>query len=242
MKIGILNTDAVNPEFAAEFGEYPDMFARLLQAVKPELELISYEVVTGEYPEDIDEVDGYLITGSKLSVYDDVPWIHALKNFIKKLHESKKKTVGICFGHQLVAEALGGKTGPADQGWCVGVHSIKLNADATDYGLCDDEIQLLSNHKDQVQELATDGRLLASTDTCPMAMTAVGDHILTIQGHPEFDKGYARALLDMRREILGDSLYQDAVSSLTEGTDETRVASWIIDFVAGQTAEEDLRQ
>jgi len=240
MKIGILNTDAVKPELAAEFGEYPDMFAHLLQAVKPELELISYEVVNGEYPQDLDEVDGYLITGSKLSVYDDVPWIHALKAFVKKLHDAKKKTVGICFGHQLVAEALGGKTLAADQGWCVGVHSVKLNDEATDYGLGDGEIQLLSSHKDQVQELPTGGRLLASTDTCPMAMTAVGDHILTIQGHPEFHKDYARALLDMRREILGDSLYQDAVSSLTEETDQTKVASWIINFMAGQAAEQEL--
>jgi GMP synthase-like glutamine amidotransferase len=240
MKIGILNTDAVKPEFAARFGEYPDMFARLLQAGEPGLELITYEVVSGEYPQDIDEVDGYLITGSKLSVYDDVPWIHELKAFVRKLHEAKKKTVGICFGHQLVAEALGGKTQAADQGWCVGVHSVKLNADATDYGLGCGEFRLLSNHKDQVQEMATGGRLLASTDTCQMAMTAVGDHILTVQGHPEFDKDYARALLDMRREILGESLYQDAVSSLTQEIDNMRVASWITNFVAGSAAEEEL--
>ena len=113
MKLGILNTDAVKPEFAQKYGEYPDMFAEILIATDPQLKLVTYEVVEGEYPADINEVDGYLITGSKLSAYDDVPWINDLKDFVRVLNETKKKVIGICFGHQLVAEALGGKTEPA---------------------------------------------------------------------------------------------------------------------------------
>ena len=89
MKIGILNADAVRSEFVAEFGEYPDMFSQLLKAVGPEIEFVTYEVMSGEYPTDIDEVDAYLITGSKLSVYDDVAWINALKDFVRKLHVSR---------------------------------------------------------------------------------------------------------------------------------------------------------
>ncbi len=232
MKIGILNTDAVRPEFVAEFGEYPDMFSRLLLSAKPDIELITYEVVNGEYPEEIDEVDAYLITGSKLSVYDDIPWINELKQFVRKLHQVKKKTIGVCFGHQLVAEALGGKTGPATQGWCVGVHRAKLTVDASAYGLADTEFQLLSNHKDQVQQLPAGGKLLASSQACPIAMIAVDDHILSLQGHAEFDKGYALALLNMRREILGESVYQTAVHSLQQDTDHPLVARWIVDFIA----------
>ena len=87
MKIGILNADAVKPEFAVEFGEYPDMFADLLLAVKPDLELVTYEVVHGEYPADLDEADAYIITGSKLSVYDDVPWVKQLKDFVVQLEK-----------------------------------------------------------------------------------------------------------------------------------------------------------
>ncbi len=232
MKIGILNADAVKAEFAAEFGEYPDMFSRLLVAVDPNTELVTYEVMNGEYPVDIDEVDAYLITGSKLSVYDDVAWISALKDFVRKLHEAKKKLVGICFGHQLVAEALGGKTRQAIQGWCVGVHRAKLTVAAKSYGPTDAEFQLLSNHQDQVEKMAVGAKLLASTAACPIAMTQVGRHILTIQGHPEFDKGYALGLLKMRREILGESVYQTAVDTLQQGTDTSQVARWILDFVA----------
>lgn len=232
MKIGILNADAVKPEFAAKFGEYPDMFSRLLVAVNPDTEFVTYEVMSGEYPAHIDEVDAYLITGSKLSVYNDVPWINALKNFVRKLHDAEKKLVGICFGHQLVAAALGGKTHQANQGWCVGIHKAKLTADATSYGPADAQFQILSNHKDQVEKMAVGAKLLASTETCPIAMTEVGKHILTFQGHAEFDKGYALALLNMRREILGESVYQTAVNSLQQGTDNSQVAHWILDFVA----------
>jgi len=232
MKIGILNADAVKAEFVAEFGEYPDMFSRLLMAVDPDAEFVTYEVMNGEYPADIDEVDGYLITGSKLSVYDDVDWINTLKNFVRKLHGAKKKLIGICFGHQLVAEALGGKTRQANQGWCVGVHKAKLTVDAESYGPVAAEFQILSNHKDQVEKMPVGAKLLASTAACPIAMTQLGEHILTFQGHPEFDKGYALGLLNMRREILGESVYLSAVDTLHQDTDNSQVARWVLDFVA----------
>ena len=232
MKVGILKTDAVKPDLAAEFGEYPDMFANVLLAVEPNLRLVTYEVVDGEYPADLDEVDAYIITGSKLSVYDDVPWVKQLKGFVVQLHETKKKLIGICFGHQMVAEALGGKTLPADSGWCVGVHAIEPTEDATRYGLSPSTIRLRSNHRDQVVTLPAGGKLLASAEACPIASIGLDDHILTFQGHPEFSEGYARALLNMRRDILGEELYQTAIRSLETETDNLQVARYIVDFIS----------
>ncbi len=232
MKVGILKTDAVKPDLAAEFGEYPDMFANVLLAVEPDLILVTYEVVDGEYPADLDEVDAYIITGSKLSVYDDVPWVRRLKGFVVQLHEAKKKLIGICFGHQMVAEALGGKTLPADSGWCVGVHAIEPTEDAARFGLSSSTIRLRSNHRDQVATLPTGGKLLASTKACPIASIGLDDHILTFQGHPEFSEGYARALLNMRRDILGEELYQTAINSLETETDNLQVARYIVDFIS----------
>jgi len=232
MKVGILKTDAVKPDLAAEFGEYPDMFANVLLAVEPDLILVTYEVVDGEYPADLDEVDAYIITGSKLSVYDDVPWVKQLKGFVVQLHEAKKKLIGICFGHQMVAEALGGKTLPADSGWCVGVHAIEPTEDAARYGLSSSTIRLRSNHRDQVATLPTGGKLLASTKACPIASIGLDDHILTFQGHPEFSEGYARALLNMRRDILGEELYQTAINLLETETDNLQVARYIVDFIS----------
>lgn len=230
MKLGILNTDTLKPEFVEQFGDYPEMFRRLL-ALDPELELVAYDVINGEHPIDIDDMDAYLITGSKTSVYEDKAWITALIAFVRKLHDAKKKLVGICFGHQIIAQALGGKTAKAEQGWCVGVHEARLNNNAQRFGKTGESFKILSSHQDQVQLLADGAQILASTDSCPAAMTALGEHILTFQGHPEFDKEYARQLLVMRREVLGEAIYQPAIASLEENIDEQLVARWIIDFI-----------
>ncbi len=155
-----------------------------------------------------------------------------LKGFVVQLHEAKKKLIGICFGHQMVAEALGGKTLPADSGWCVGVHAIEPTEDAARYGFSSSTIRLRSNHRDQVATLPTGGKLLASTKACPIASIGLDDHILTFQGHPEFSEGYARALLNMRRDILGEELYQTAIRSLETETDNLQVARYIVDFLS----------
>ena len=184
MKIGILNADAVKPEFAEEFGEYPDMFAELLLAVDPGLDLVTYEVVQGEYPAHLDGVDAYIITGSKLSVYDEVPWVLRLKEFVMELHEAKKTLIGICFGHQMVAEALGGKTSASNAGWCVGVHRITPTAHAASYGLSSGPINLRANHKDQVTQLPPGGKVLASTEACPIASMGLGESYSDFSGPP----------------------------------------------------------
>lgn len=230
MKLGILITDTVIPELAEQFGQYPEMFARLL-ALDPTLELVSFDVLNGEYPADIDDVDAYLITGSKTSVYDDEEWIKPLISFVRDLNAAKKKLVGICFGHQIIAQALGGETTKSEAGWCVGIHTATLNDKAQRFGEVGSSFKLLSSHQDQIQRLADGAEILASTSNCPAAMTVLGDHILTFQGHPEFDKKYARQLLDMRREILGESIYTAAITSLQQDTDHDLAARWIIDFI-----------
>ena len=108
MKIGILKTDTVRPEWVGTYGEYPDMFEALLRQVDPDLEFCTWDVEAGELPEDLSAVDGYIITGSKSSAYDDKPWIRALEDFIRHAHLVKVKLVGICFCHHLVAMALCG--------------------------------------------------------------------------------------------------------------------------------------
>ena len=95
MKLGILKADAVRPEWVPEFGEYPDMFIALLAQEDPDLEYVVYDVERGQFPTDIDEVDAYLITGSKSGVYEDKPWITELMAFVRELHRRHKKLVGI---------------------------------------------------------------------------------------------------------------------------------------------------
>ncbi len=238
MKIGILKIDSVRPEFQDAYGDYPAMFKRVLGdagVVLPEetLEFRTYDVEHGELPARIDECDAYLITGSRESVYDDLPWLRTLKAFVLELDRARHPLVGICFGHQLVAHILGGETKPASVGWGVGVQEAQVIAKRDWMDPYQPSINLLASHKDQVATLPARARLFAANDFCPYGGFTVDDHIVTFQGHPEFEKGYSRALMDLRREILGESVYEEGVASLDKPTDEDIVARWILKFIQG---------
>ena len=233
MKLGILKTDAVRPEWVGEFGEYPDMFAALLAAEDPDMSFAVYDVEEGEYPADIDEVDAYLITGSKSSVYEDKPWIHALIDFVRELHARRKKIVGICFGHQLVAQALGGKTEKSPKGWGVGLQKYAFNQSPEWHDQGEAGFHILASHQDQVVELAEGAEVLAGSDFCENAVCQLGDHILTFQGHPEFVPGYSREIMDYRREAIGEETYREGVASLATEPQQARVARWMVNFLKG---------
>lgn len=231
MKIGILNTDIVQLEGALEFGQYPEMFSKVLWAVEPNIEFRTYEVQFDNYPLDIDECDAYLITGSKASAYEDTPWIHSLKKFIQKLHENKKKLIGICFGHQIVAEALGGSVRKSPNGWHVGVDSISLNKEASQFGSVGDKYNLIFSHQDEVRKLPKNAKLIAESTTCPNGMFVIENHILCTQGHIELDKKFAKIVYDFRKGQIGNSKYQNACETLTMKTDELELTASILRFL-----------
>jgi len=232
MKIGILQADSVLDEYQPAHGNYPDMFMRVLGAAASEsLDYAIYNVEAGEYPADIDECDGYIITGSRKSVYEQDDWILTLKEYVKTLNDARKKTVGICFGHQMMALALGGETRSADAGWGVGVQDFKIIDQQSFMDPPCQEICLLCSHKDQVTRLPEDAKLLASSDYCPIGAFSVGDHFLAIQGHPEFLKPYAKNLMEMRREILGEDKFAEGIRSLESDTSELTVARWMLNFL-----------
>jgi len=234
MKLGILKTDAVRPEWVPEFGEYPDMFIALLAQEDPDLEYVVYDVERGQYPVDIDEVDAYLITGSKSGVYEDKPWIIELMAFVRELHRRHKKLVGICFGHQLVAQALGGKTEKSPKGWGVGLHTHRFTTTPPWHDQVDLELDILVSHQDQVVEVAKDAKVLASSDFCENAVCQIGDHILTFQGHPEFQPDYAREIMQFRRDMIGEEAYTTGMDSLREAHEGHRVARWILNFLGAR--------
>ena len=231
MKLGILKTDQVRPEWVPEFGEYPGMFVALLEQADPSLEFRIYDVEQGEYPQDIDEVDAYLITGSKSSVYDDKPWIAVLMDFVRALDTRRKKLVGICFGHQLVAQALGGKTEKSAKGWGVGLHTHNFSTTPAWYGEGSAALDILVSHQDQVVTPASGAQVLASSEFCDNAVCQIGNHILTFQGHPEFVPAYSRKVMALRREAIGESVYQAGMASLVTDPQTERVAGWIMNFL-----------
>jgi len=235
MKLGILKTDQVRPEWVSEFGEYPDMFIGLLQQADPGLEFRVYDVEHGQYPAEIDEVDAYLITGSKSSVYDDKPWIATLMDFVRELDRRRKKLVGICFGHQLVAQALGGKTEKSAKGWGVGLHTHHFSEVPSWSDEKDMSFDILVSHQDQVVINAAGAQVLAGSEFCENAVCQVGNHILTFQGHPEFVPEYSREIMEFRRKTIGEPVYHKGVASLAVAPQRERIARWILNFVGDQS-------
>ena len=231
MKLGILKTDTVRPEWVPEFGEYPDMFVALLGRADPTMEFVSYDVEGGVYPVDIDEVDAYLITGSKSSVYDDKPWIAPLIEFVQEIAAHGKKMIGICFGHQLVAQALGGKTEKSAKGWGVGLHTHTFTEIPAWHDGGSEALNILVSHQDQVVENAKGAKVLASSDFCENAVCQIGDQILTFQGHPEFIPEYSREIMEFRRQQFGEDIYHSGVASLSGDQEGDRVARWVVNFL-----------
>lgn len=231
VKLGILKTDAVRPEWVPRFGEYPDMFIALLSQVDPELEFDVYDVEQGQYPADIHDADAYLVTGSKSSVYENKPWIEDMLEFVRVLQGQRKKLVGICFGHQLVAQALGGKVEKSGKGWGVGLHTHRFNTVPSWHDGKDRDLDILVSHQDQVVEVAEGAVVLAGSGFCENAVCQIGDHVITFQGHPEFTPDYAREIMKFRKEGIGDETYREGMTSLHGNHQGLRVAAWIVNFL-----------
>lgn len=237
MNIGLLQCDHVTERFQHIAGDYPAMFGALFQCYAPAITLTPYAVCDDEWPEASDDCDAYITTGSRSSVYDDVPWIHRLKAFVRQLDDAGKPYVGICFGHQMLAEALGGRVTKAPTGWGVGVHAGEIRQTEAWMQPPQSQFQLQYMHQDQVLELPANAVLLGSSAHCPVAMFRLGQHMLGIQAHPEFTADYSRALLHDRRARIGDERTQQALDSLNQPTDEAAVAQWIAAFLRQITAQ-----
>lgn len=235
MKIGLLQCDHVAERFQHIAGDYPAMFGALFQRYAPETTLTPYAVCDDEWPGTVDECDAYLTTGSRFSVYDDVPWIHRLKAFVRQLHEAGKPYVGICFGHQMLAEALGGRVAKAPTGWGVGVHACEITQTDNCMQPPLHQCRLQYMHQDQVLQLPANAVVLGSSAHCPVAIFRVGQQMLGLQAHPEFTADYSRALLHDRRARIGHERTQLALDSLNQPTDEAVVVQWIAAFLRQAT-------
>lgn len=232
MRIGILQCDHVADEFSREFGDYPEMFRNCLGKQHKELEFQTYDLTAGDWPEDLDACDAFLVTGSRYSAYDREPWIEQASELIRRLSREGRPTVGICFGHQLIAEALGGHVAKAaDKGWGIGVHSWQI-VNRPDWMQSESSgFSLLVSHQDQVVELPPNSQLLASSGFCPNAAFQVGEYLLGIQGHPEFLSGYSQALMDSRIRQIGPDKVASASATLNQPVDDQLVAEWIVRFM-----------
>lgn len=231
MLLGILQPDHVRPELAPLFGEYPDMFISLFKRINAPFQYKVYNVIGDEFPASPSECGAWLITGSRHGAYDDFPWISKLMEFIRECRLFEKPIVGVCFGHQVLAHALGGKAEKSEKGFGVGVRTVSVKSRKDWMQPYLKAFSLLYSHQDQVTLLPPDAEALAGDDFCPNALFSIGRAALGIQGHPEFSAAYEKSIMDSRVERIGKARYEEAVASLQKHTDEKTVGRWIVNFL-----------
>jgi GMP synthase (glutamine-hydrolysing) len=220
MKIGILQTGHVNEQLVDENGDYPEIFANFLS--DQGLSFDNYAVCDGVFPDGPNAAEGWLITGSKFGAYEDLPWIAPLEALIREIYASDRPLVGICFGHQIIAQALGGKVEKFAGGWSVGRQNYTLNGET---------VALNAWHQDQVVALPDEAEVISSTPFCNNAALIYGERAFTLQPHPEIDRTYIKGLLDVRAPgVVPEPLRKHAISQLDDHTDSARLADMITRF------------
>lgn len=230
LRVGLLQTGHVPAAIAPEHGDYPALFDALLGSLG--IDLVPYDLPRGHAPTDLDgddRHDGWVITGSTNSAYDDEDWIPDLEGLCRTLLDREEPLVGICFGHQVLAQAAGGRVERADVGWGVGVHDYHLVGAAPAWVDADppDPIRIVASHQDQVVELPDDAEVFLTSEFCPVAGFTMGPRVMTVQAHPEFTTGLSASLLTMRRERLGPELCDSAAATHDGPLHAELVAGWI---------------
>ena len=209
------------------------MQAMLDTSERWDFQTTAFEIHKGIEPTDLDAFDGYLLTGSRRGVYDNDPWIGRLLNLIRELHKLRIKTVGVCFGHQAIAEALGGRVINWSNGWGVGVHTYNVSwPQRLGEAPISRQVALPCCHQDQVVELPPRAQRFLTSDFCENAGFTIEDHILALQPHPEFSVRYLECILRVIEDRVGERS-QQAFESLAKETDNAQIAELIARFFVG---------
>ena len=214
LRIGLLLCDHLDDDVAAQVGDYTELYPAVFGPAGVELTI--YEVTRGELPDRLDAHDGWIVSGSRRSTYEDEQWIHDLEDLVRRIVADRRRLVGICFGHQMTAQALGGTVEPATVGWGVGVKAFDVVAPPQWMEPVDD-FTILMSHRDQLGAYRID------------------DHVFCVQGHPEFVPELSRILMGRRREVIGGDVVDAALPTLADRIDGERVVGWMAEFFRRDT-------
>jgi GMP synthase (glutamine-hydrolysing) len=234
MKIGLLLCDHLDPNIAEGIGDYTELYPAAFSPVG--IDLAVYEVTASQLPKSTSECEGWIVSGSRKSAYEDLPWISELSDFIQTAATDRVPQMGVCFGHQLIASALGGKVEKSTKGWGVGAKEFEIVSTAP-WMQAEPPVtkfRMLMSHQDQVLRLPDGAELLATADYCPVAAYRLEDYVFCVQGHPEFVPALSKKLIDARRVTLGEDVADAALLSLenlsSHPLDHHLVAEWAARF------------
>jgi GMP synthase-like glutamine amidotransferase len=220
MQIGILQTGESPDALRADMGDYPDFFETLLAGRG--LTFRRWAVLRNEFPASVHECDGWLITGSRFGAYEPHDWIPPLEDFIRRAYAEHVPVVGICFGHQIIAQAMGGKVEKYAGGWSVG---------PTEYDFGDQTYTLNAWHQDQVVRKPEMAKVLSSTAFCENAALLYDDRMFSVQPHPEFRKEFMEGLIKYRGPgLVSDATLADATARIDTPLDSPSMADRIAEF------------
>jgi GMP synthase-like glutamine amidotransferase len=230
LRIGLLMVGHVDPKSRHIAGDYPELFGALLAGLG--VELLPYDLDEGRFPTSLRECDGWICSPSRLSAYDPLPWLADAEQLHRDVIAEEVPYVGVCFGHQLLAQALGGIVEKAADGWGVGVRELEVVATRSWMSPASSSrrLALIGSHQDQVTAMPAGAEPLFRADYCPNAGFAVGERAWTIQLHPEFVPELADHLLAGRIELIGAERVAEARKSLDRPLDRIVVARWIAEF------------
>ncbi|MBU6372428.1 MAG: type 1 glutamine amidotransferase [Alphaproteobacteria bacterium] len=232
MKITILETGRPPVALRERHADYPSMFRGLLAPVDDALTFETVAIVDGAPPPDPASADAFLITGSPAGVYEDHPWIAPLEAHIRATAAAGVPQIGICFGHQIMAQAFGGRVVKSDKGWGVGRHSYDVVAAPAWMNPPAPRFALAASHQDQVVEPPPQAHVLArSSHTAFAALAYAQGPAVSFQGHPEMSAAFTADLVSSRRGRIPDELVDTALASLAEPADSGLVARWMVSFL-----------
>lgn len=226
-RIAILVTGAPPSALQPAFGDYAAMFGAILGEG---FETTPFDVQAGHFP-DLETFDGAIVTGSAAGVYDELPWIAPLLDWLRTAR-GRTRLVGVCFGHQAMGQAFGGLVEKSDRGWGVGLHAYDVISEEPWMQPPAATIAIPVSHQDQVVRIDASARVIARCDFTPYAGLAWGEDAISFQCHPEFLHAYAQALVEGRRgSRIAEDVADKAIASLHQADDRALVSGWIRTFL-----------
>lgn len=235
MKLTIIQTGAVPLPLRDRFGPYPEMFERMFTEAGEVFDYETIAVYDGAPFPDVAALDGIVITGSAAGVYDtQYPWMNPLRDFIRQAYAEKTPMLGVCFGHQIMADALGGDVRKSEKGWGLGRHTYSVTSRPAFLGTDAPALRIACSHQDQVLVPPAEAEVFLASDFTPNAgLIYKNGAAISLQPHPEFEDDYALALAELRRGKAPDEVVDAAGTSLAMASDSRETAGYIGAFLRG---------